>query len=352
MPPDPIGEHRFDAMGTTCSVFASGVSSANLRRTEMQVRELAARLTRFDPDSELSRFNAAAGEWTPVSPELEALLRESLRAFEMSAGLVNVAVLPSMVAIGYTRTLADGPTDASPWTAQSAPPLPDVLKVAVGTARLSPGVGIDLGGIAKGWMADRLCARLAPNALVNLGGDLRARGAGPDGDGWPVGLGETTVLLDDHAAATSGALRTGVLDWLGSNRALRSLHEYATVLWVPLGVLHVTALVLDSTARVGLLDVFVPFRAPYGTLAIGLGTLSLDLLLVVTITSFFKRRMRSELWRWVHRLAYLAFALVFVHAVLGGTDFSDPIVSAITWAAAAGLGILAVTRVFAGRLTT
>jgi len=207
MPPDPIGEHHFDAMGTTCSVLASGVSSANLRRTEMQVRELAARLTRFDPDSELSRFNAAAGEWTPVSSELEALLRESLRAFEMSAGLVNVAVLPAMVAIGYTRTLADGPTDASPWTAQSAPPLPDVLKVAVGTARLSPGVGIDLGGIAKGWMADRLCARLGPNALVNLGGDLRARGAGPDGDGWPVGLGETTVLLDDHAAATSSALR-------------------------------------------------------------------------------------------------------------------------------------------------
>jgi len=154
------------------------------------------------------------------------------------------------------------------------------------------------------------------------------------------------------AVLTGIALRTGVLDWLGSNRALRSLHEYATVLWLPLAVLHVTALVLDSTARVGLLDVFVPFRAPYGTLAIGLGTLSLDLLLVVTITSFFKRRMRSELWRWVHRLAYLAFALVFVHAVLGGTDFSDPIVSAITWAAAAGLGILAVTRVFAGRLTT
>jgi len=153
------------------------------------------------------------------------------------------------------------------------------------------------------------------------------------------------------AVLTGIALRTGVLDWLGNNRALRSLHEYATVLWVPLGVLHVIALVLDSTSRVGWLDLFVPFRAPYGTLAIGLGTLSLDLLLVVTITSFFKRRMRADVWRWVHRLAYVAFALVFIHAVLGGTDFSDPVVSAITWAAAAGLGILAVTRVFAGRLT-
>jgi methionine sulfoxide reductase heme-binding subunit len=154
------------------------------------------------------------------------------------------------------------------------------------------------------------------------------------------------------AVLTGIALRTGVLDWLGSNRALRSLHEYTTVLWLPLAVLHVVALVLDSTARVGWLDVFVPFRVSYGTLAIGLGTIALDVLVVVTVTSFFKRRMRSDLWRWVHRLAYVAFALVFVHAVLGGTDFSDPIVSAITWATAAGLAILATARVFAGRLAT
>jgi methionine sulfoxide reductase heme-binding subunit len=152
------------------------------------------------------------------------------------------------------------------------------------------------------------------------------------------------------ALLTGIALRTAVLDWLGSNRALRSLHEYTTVLWIPLGVVHVGALLLDHTARVGLLDVLVPFRAPYGTLAIGLGTLSVDLLVVVTVTSFFKRRMQPELWRWLHRLAYVAFGLMFLHAVLGGTDFSDPLVSAITWATAATLGVLAFTRVVWGRL--
>jgi methionine sulfoxide reductase heme-binding subunit len=152
------------------------------------------------------------------------------------------------------------------------------------------------------------------------------------------------------ALLTGIALRTAVLDWLGSNRALRSLHEYTTVLWIPLGVVHVGALLLDHTARVGLLDVLVPFRAPYGTLAIGLGTLSVDLLVVVTVTSFFKRRIQPELWRWLHRLAYVAFGLMFLHAVLGGTDFSDPLVSAITWATAATLGVLAFTRVVWGRL--
>jgi len=152
------------------------------------------------------------------------------------------------------------------------------------------------------------------------------------------------------ALFTGIALRTAVLDWLGSNRALRSLHEYTTVLWIPLGLVHLGALLLDQTARVGLLDFVVPFKAPYGTLAIGLGTLSVDVLLVVTVTSFFKRRMQPGLWRWLHRLAYAAFALIFLHAVLGGTDFSDPAVSAITWAAAAALGVLGLTRLFWGRL--
>jgi sulfoxide reductase heme-binding subunit YedZ len=152
------------------------------------------------------------------------------------------------------------------------------------------------------------------------------------------------------ALLTGIALRSAVLDWLGSNRALRSLHDYTTVLWIPLAIVHIGALVLDQTARIGSLDVVVPFRTTYGTLAIGLGTLSVDTLLVVTVTAFFKRRMQPDLWRWLHRLAYVAFALVFLHAVLGGTDFSDPAVSAITWATAAALAVLGFSRVVWGRL--
>lgn len=147
------------------------------------------------------------------------------------------------------------------------------------------------------------------------------------------------------ALLTGIALRTAVLDWLGNNRALRSLHEFTTVLWIPLGILHVVALLLDHTARVTPIDVVIPFLAPYGTLAIGLGTLSLDLLVLVTLTSWLKRRINPAAWRWLHRLAYIAFALVFVHAVLGGTDFSDPLVSAITWGSAAALAVLAFFRI-------
>jgi sulfoxide reductase heme-binding subunit YedZ len=130
------------------------------------------------------------------------------------------------------------------------------------------------------------------------------------------------------ALVTGIALRSAVLDWLGSNRAVRSLHEFTIVLWVPLAVLHLLSLLLDTTARIGIADVFLPFHSSYGTLAIGVGALSLDLLVAVTVASYLKRRMRKDVWLWVHRLAYVAFALVFLHAVLSGTDFSDPAVSA------------------------
>jgi len=152
------------------------------------------------------------------------------------------------------------------------------------------------------------------------------------------------------ALVTGITLRTAVLDWLGSNRALRALHEYTTVLWIPLAVLHLISLLLDTTARIGLLDLVIPFHSTYGTLGIGLGALSVDVLLLVTVTAFLKRRMNKNVWMWVHRLAYPAFALLFLHAVLSGTDFSDPIVSAITWAAASMLLLLALARAIWGRL--
>lgn len=170
------------------------------------VHAMHGRLTRFEPDSELSLFNASAGRWVAVSDTLGALLRESLRAYEVSGGLVNAAVLPAMLAIGYTRDFAAGPTAVVAPRGVPSPALPHVLEVRDGSreARLAPGSGLDLGGLAKGWLADRLAERLGENALVNLGGDLYARGGGPEGRGWPVGFGGKTVLLQDAGAATSG----------------------------------------------------------------------------------------------------------------------------------------------------
>lgn len=184
-------------MGTTCSVFAADRSL----EAEAWVHRVGGLLTRFSDASEISHLNAHAGEWSPVSVETEQVLRESFRAYEMSLGLVNAAVLPSMLAIGYSRPLAAGPTVAVLDRAQPLPALPDVLDVRPGRARVARGAGIDLGGIAKGWMADRLCEMLGPHSLANLGGDLYAAGE------WPVAFGGVTLLLRDQGAATSSVRR-------------------------------------------------------------------------------------------------------------------------------------------------
>ena len=201
---------RFEALGGHCELYSIGPGPvADLARARGWIDAMHDRLTRFTPDSELSRFNAAAGHWTEVSPELEALLRQSLDAYAMSDGLVHIGVLPALLAAGYIRDFAAGQT---PSTGEIviAPPLPAMLDVASGRARLRDGTAIDLGGIAKGWLADRAVERIGPNSLANFAGDLRARGEGPDGDGWPVGFGSTTVLLKDIGAATSG---TGGRRW-------------------------------------------------------------------------------------------------------------------------------------------
>ncbi|MDQ6773294.1 MAG: FAD:protein FMN transferase [Candidatus Dormibacteraeota bacterium] len=199
-------QRRFEALGTTCHLIGTGAAADRLAAGEAWVRAMHARLTRFEAGSELSRLNAA-GHAVRVSAELEALLLAALEAWRESGGLVNAAVLPAMLASGYTRPLAQGPGRASGAPAVP-PPLPAVLQVGPGrSAWVAAGAGLDLGGIAKGWMADRLALNLGGDCVVNLGGDLFARGSGPSGDGWPVAFGGATLLLRDQGAATSSIRR-------------------------------------------------------------------------------------------------------------------------------------------------
>jgi thiamine biosynthesis lipoprotein len=206
----PTDIHRFSAFGgARCELILPGGAADDLSAAVAEVYAFESRLTRFDERSELSGFNASAGVRTAVSPLLEELLRAALAAFALSDGAVNAAALPALIAAGYDRTIAEvrrrpapaGPTPGGP----PVPRLDEVLEVGEGWARLRPGCAVDLGGIGKGWLADRLGERLE-NAVVNLGGDLRALGEGPDGQGWTVGLCDGTVVrVADAGIATSGA---------------------------------------------------------------------------------------------------------------------------------------------------
>jgi predicted ferric reductase len=166
-----------------------------------------------------------------------------------------------------------------------------------------------------------------------------------------TGLGSFAAL--SISLLTGLALRSGLLGGWAPNRALRATHEFTALLWIPLGGLHVATLLLDQTARLAAWDSLVPFLASYGAqgrLAVGLGTVSFDLLVLVAITGWLKSRFDPHAWLWIHRLSYLAYACLFLHAVLGGTDFSAPLVSALTWSVAFALAVFSLGRLLWGRL--
>ncbi len=156
----------FNALGGECELYGIDIDAAALEQGQGWTLRMHDRFTRFEPNSELSRLNASSGKWVTVTAELEALLRASLRAFEISDGLVNIAVLPALLAAGYTRDFAARPTAST--AAPRIRPLPEVLQLRPGEARLADGAALDLGGIAKGWLADRLARDLGDNVLVNL----------------------------------------------------------------------------------------------------------------------------------------------------------------------------------------
>ena len=193
-------------MGSRCELLAVGLPERALERAEDWVRAAEARFSRFEAASELSRLNQAGGAWTDVSPQMGRMLRACLDAYRRSNGLVNAAVLPALVAAGYSRRFTEGLTSPLALAPRPVPALPEVFELDLGRrrARLAPGCGLDLGGIAKGVLADELAMRLGENVVCNLGGDLRVRGDGL-GDGWRVGLPDgQTVAMRSGALATSG----------------------------------------------------------------------------------------------------------------------------------------------------
>lgn len=162
--------------------------------------------------------------------------------------------------------------------------------------------------------------------------------------------GLTAFAVLSLSVLSGEALRTSVLDFVAKNRAIRALHDLTTPLWLPLVFAHVIALVLDRTARIQPVNVVVPFLTDYGQLPIGLGTIAFDIVMVVAITSWLRKYMSNTLWIWIHRTSYIGFVAIFFHAVLSGTDFDAPLVSALAWSTAAGLGILGLARAIWGRL--
>ncbi len=179
--------------------------------------------SRYDPESELSRINreAFAGPVT-VSEEMLVVLSRSLQISRLTGGAFDVTIGPLLKAWGLfpqREGKVPGPEEIAAALARVGWKK-IVLQPEDRSVRfLGPELELDLGGLAKGYVVDRLAALLISegirNALVNAGGDIFCLGSHPRGSGWRIGVehprreGETLAVLElrDRAIASSGDYR-------------------------------------------------------------------------------------------------------------------------------------------------
>lgn len=212
-------EYRFRAMG--CQMLAVVDSDDPSFATQLAAvpnwfEGWEQQLSRFRPDSDLSRLNAMNGAPVVVPPALWQVLAVALDIAEQSEGLVQPTILAALEASGYDRSfdelapLIAGtplPAQAGDWRAIRL----DYQRQAV---TLPAGVRLDLGGVAKGWAADQATRYLtmAGPALVDAGGDISVSGSMADGAPWPIAITNpftpeeslAILLLAHGAVATSG----------------------------------------------------------------------------------------------------------------------------------------------------
>jgi FAD:protein FMN transferase len=221
----PPRRHSFTTMGTVVTLIAPRKSGAKAFRraaatVERVFRREDLRFSRFRADSELSRVNAAAGQWVEVSRPFAVLTERSLQAAVETDGLFDPTVLPALAAAGYDRDWAEVEARGDEEDEDLAALRGDfaALMIKNSTAcgawreieldgtniRIPAGAALDFGGIAKGWTVDRAASKLPslPWAIVNAGGDLRIVGTPPR-----AGL---EVGIEDPHDAGAYALRLGL----------------------------------------------------------------------------------------------------------------------------------------------
>jgi len=230
---------QFDGrtMGTTWSVTVTrlpeGVTREALQAViDSVLEEINRHLSTYDPASEISAFNASRStDAIEVSPQLREVVAISLEVSAATGGAFDITVGPLVRAWGFGSGQGAA-LPAAPPTLDTAPAALDRIRETTGYQKLElpagvhtlrkalPTLELDVNGIAPGYAVDLIAERFEAlgvrDYLVELGGELRARGRSPGGSPWRAAVevpwsGErrpyTLVELDGMSASTSGDYR-------------------------------------------------------------------------------------------------------------------------------------------------
>ena len=159
-------------------------------------------LSRTAEGSDVWRINHAKGQPTEVSEDTVRILQCAQEISEKSGGAFDVTIAPVSTLWNFTQ---DPPVLPDADELARAALLVDYTRIQLdgNTVTLPEGMMIDLGGIAKGYIADRvknyLAERGVRNAILSFGGNIVAIGSGkPDGTPWKVGIQDIDKPTGEH----------------------------------------------------------------------------------------------------------------------------------------------------------
>jgi thiamine biosynthesis lipoprotein len=261
----------FRAMNSDILLVAEGELSqveSGLVAAQNFVDASEKRFTRFSEHSELSALNRSAGNWFQASPDLFEVVREALVYFHKTNGLFDPSILPSLKNAGYIHSMDEirrigsvpQPDRHQPVSVSTFDSVE--LDETNSSIRLPADLQIDLGGIAKGWIAERaahLLSQYASACAVNAGGDMFLVGHPHGQDCWEVGLEDprnpqediSVLLLQEGAVATSSVVKRA---WKQGNISRHHLinprtGEPANTPWLSVTVLAPHAATAETFAK-------------------------------------------------------------------------------------------------------
>lgn len=131
-------------------------------------------------------------------------------------------------------------------------------------------------------------------------------------------------------AMTGGILMSSAwFDGLVNRGRLLAIHQTAAFAGLALGIAHALLLIPDGWTDFGLIELFVPFASPYERALTGIGTTTLYLFAIVTLSFWARGVIGVATWRWIHYSSAVAFVGAAWHGLQIGADADAPWASAL-----------------------
>jgi predicted ferric reductase len=127
------------------------------------------------------------------------------------------------------------------------------------------------------------------------------------------------------------------------------LHQFTTLIGFLFVIGHLVTLYLDPFLPFSVVNFLLPINEPYAPVAVTFGVFAFYLLLVIQISSWLRSYITYRLWRGLHYLTFVCFALVTVHGLQAGSDSSETWMRATYVGCGAAIAFLLLVRLFTAK---